>query len=501
VTIAATRSIRRAALGTVLLTMALAGSAAAQTPPRELSLEEAIRLAHMYNPDYLAQEVQAERAAWANRQAWAGFLPTANVSQTLGYSASGERRFESVQLATQPGTYSSRYSFGINYSLSGATFLRPGLVREQNRATEAVIDGASAGLRETVTQAYLNVAQADARLAQARTELERTRSYVRQAEARVDVGAATPLDVRRTEVQLGQAEVQLLQAENAAATARLALSRVLGIRLADDVALTTRFEIFEPNLDVEQLLARALENNPVLRASRSRASAARAQTRVARTQYLPSLSVSANWSGSVFKSAEIDPLVADRLRQLSSQFESCVRDNRIRELIGDPARDCSPMDATDPAVVSEVRRTIAEQNTGFPFSFTPQPRTISLTVSLPIFNGFTRELQLQEARIAETAAMHQLRSEELRLRAEVETAVRAVQMSRQMVELQRRIRETAAEELRLANERYRLGLASSIEVVDAQTNLAQAERDEITAIFDFHRAIASLEALVGAPIR
>src|SRR5690606_14974465 len=95
--------------------------------------------------------------------------------------------------------------------------------------------------------------------------------------------------------------------------------------------------------------------------------------------------------------------------------------------------------------------------------------TISLTVSLPIFNGFTRELQLQEARIAETAAMHQLRSEELRLRAEVETAVRAVQMSRQMVELQRRIRETAAEELRLANERYRLGLASSIEVVDAQT--------------------------------
>src|SRR5690606_41968755 len=90
VTIAATRSIRRAALGTALLTMALAGSAAAQTPPRELSLEEAIRLAHMYNPDYLAQEVQAERAAWANRQAWAGFLPTANVSQTLGYSRSEE---------------------------------------------------------------------------------------------------------------------------------------------------------------------------------------------------------------------------------------------------------------------------------------------------------------------------------------------------------------------------------------------------------------------------
>lgn len=492
---------RRAGLGIMLLAAVVAGPVAAQTPPRELSLEEAIRLAHLYNPDYLAQEVQAERGPWASRQAWAGFLPNANVSQSLGYSASGERRFESVQLATQPGTYSSRYSFGMSYSLSGATFLRPGLVREQNRATEAVIDGASAGLREMVTQAYLAVAQADARLAQARTELERTRSYVRQAEARVEVGAATPLDVRRTEVQEGQAEVQLLQAENGAITARLALSRVLGIRLADDVVLSTDFELFEPNVDVEQLLARALENNPVLRASRSRAAAARAQHRVTRTQYLPSLSMSANWSGSVFKSAEIDPLVADRMRQLSNQFESCVRDNRVRDLLGDPHRDCSTMDPADPAVADEVRRLIAEQNTGFPFSFTPQPRTLSLTVSFPIFNGFTRELQLQEARIAETAAMHQVRSEELRLRAEVETAARAVQTGRRMVELQRRIRETAAEELRLANERYRIGLASSIEVVDAQTNLAQAERDEITAIFDFHRAIASLEALVGGSIR
>jgi outer membrane protein TolC len=69
------------------------------------------------------------------------------------------------------------------------------------------------------------------------------------------------------------------------------------------------------------------------------------------------------------------------------------------------------------------------------------------------------------------------------------------------VELQGRIRETSAEELRLAQERFRLGLASSIEVVDAQANLAQAERNEISAVYDFHDAFTALESLVGTSLR
>ncbi|MDE0081109.1 MAG: TolC family protein [Gammaproteobacteria bacterium] len=68
-----------------------------------------------------------------------------------------------------------------------------------------------------------------------------------------------------------------------------------------------------------------------------------------------------------------------------------------------------------------------------------------------------------------------------------------------IAELQTGIRETLAEELRLALEGYRLGLASSVEVVDAQANLSQAERDEISAIWEFHIWFAALESLVGVP--
>jgi outer membrane protein len=492
----------------VVLCLALlpqAGEAAAQSgePPvvRELSLPEAIRLAHEYNPDYRIQESQGETAEWRMREAWGNFIPNANVSSSLGYTASGERRFQSVQLATQPAIYSSSYNLGLSLTLNGSTLLRPGVVREQNLATRARIDGASAGLVSEITALYLAVLQADEELRQAGTELERTELYVRQAEAQVEVGAGTPLDIRRAESQRGQAEVRLLQAEHAVATSRLSLGRSLGVPVAEDAVLSTRFEVFEPDLDRDELLDMAMVRNPVLRASRSQATAARSEARMARTQYLPSLSLSAGWSGSVFEPASIAPLVQDRLRQLSGQYHSCIEENRIRELLGDPPRDCSIYDTSIPDVEEAAWQDVRSQNDGFPFDYQPQPLSLSMTVSFPVFTGFSRQLQVEEARVAESNARHQVRAEELRLTAEVEGALRAVETARRMVALQERNRDTAAEELRLAQERFRLGLASSIEVIDAQANLSEAERAEISAVYDFHVSFAQLEALVGAALR
>ena len=79
--------------------------------------------------------------------------------------------------------------------------------------------------------------------------------------------------------------------------------------------------------------------------------------------------------------------------------------------------------------------------------------------------------------------------------------MRNLEAAYQTALLQEQVRENAAEELRLAQERFRFGAASSVEVTDAQTNLAQAERDQIDAVYNFHKALAALEALVGQPPR
>jgi outer membrane protein len=469
--------------------------------PAELSLEEALRLAERNNPDFRIQSTQIETADRQMRAARGDFLPTMSLSNSYGYQASGERRAGSVVLGVQPQYYSSSYSVGVSYSLNGATLLRPGQARTEADAAEARVRGASIGLRAEVTEAYLSVLQADAQVIQAETALERTRLTVRQAEAQVEVGAATPLDIRRAEVQEGQAEVQLVQSRNQARTTRLALARILGTELADGVRLTTEFDASLPTLDAVELIARALDANPVVHATRLSTEAVRIGARSARTAYLPNLSMSAGFSGSVFVAGDLDPLVSQELNSQRNRFESCHEDNRIRALLGDPPRDCAALNPELPQVQQSIRSNIEEQNSGYPFNYRRQPVSFSLSLSLPVYTAGQRRRSLEQADLEVTNAMEQLRAEELRLRTEVTTAVQTVETSRQVVALQERIRGTASEELRLAQERFRLGLASSIEVADAQASLSQAERDEINARYDFQKAIAALEALVGGTVR
>jgi outer membrane protein len=323
--------------------------------------------------------------------------------------------------------------------------------------------------------------------------------HVRLAEARLEVGAGTPLDVRRAEVQQGRAQVSLVQARNSAATAVLMLSQLIGVQLDPSVSLTSEFEIFDPAWDAQSLVERALQNNPALLAARAGSSAAGTAVTAARSSYLPTLSMNMGWRGSVYQAGNIDPLVAEGIEGMQRTYSSCLGQNEIRTRVGlDPQACVNP---ADPAVAAALRTDIERQNSGFPFGYDRQPLSASLTVSLPVFTGFSRQLEVDRARAAAADAGYQVRAEELRLRQEVGTAVRNLETAHQTVLLQEQVRENAAEELRLAQERFRFGAANSVEVTDAQTNLAQSEKELIDAVYDFHKSLAALEALVGQSLR
>ena len=92
-----------------------------------------------------------------------------------------------------------------------------------------------------------------------------------------------------------------------------------------------------------------------------------------------------------------------------------------------------------------------------------------------------------------------MQTERLRLAAAAETGLRTEETAVRIAELQAGSRQTSGEELRLAMERCRPGPATSIEVVDARANLSQAERDGISATYDFHISFPAAESLVGVP--
>ena len=68
-------------------------------------------------------------------------------------------------------------------------------------------------------------------------------------------------------------------------------------------------------------------------------------------------------------------------------------------------------------------------------------------------------------------------------------------------DLQTQNSATAREALRLAEERYRVGANTFVDVQQARADYERAETDRINAVFEYHRAYATLEAAVGRPLR
>jgi outer membrane protein len=121
--------------------------------------------------------------------------------------------------------------------------------------------------------------------------------------------------------------------------------------------------------------------------------------------------------------------------------------------------------------------SVLEANSAWPFNFTRSRHGVGReAVSLPIFNGFTREAQVQTAAAAAEDAKHQRREEELNRRATVATAYLALQTAYRAVAIEERNVAAAAEKLELARERYRLGAGSILELTQAQATKARADQ-------------------------
>jgi outer membrane protein len=87
------------------------------------------------------------------------------------------------------------------------------------------------------------------------------------------------------------------------------------------------------------------------------------------------------------------------------------------------------------------------------------------------------------------------------VRTDVSQAYYALETAYQTIGIQERNRVAAAEQLRLAQERYRVGSGTFFELLDAQVAAQRADADHINAVYAYHRSVAALEAAVGRPLR
>ena len=497
----------------LLAALAVPASTLAQAPADTvtLSLTEALQQARNHNPVYLQTLNNAGTARWSVRNAYGGLLPSASVSAGMDYTGAGQANFGQGFVRQTSAVLGSNVSAGFQWTLDGSRLLAPSQSKANQQATESDIDDQENTLRFNITQQYLTVLQAVAQVDVARQQVVRNQNFLDLANAKYRVGQGTLIEVRQAEVQKGQSDVTLLRNIQTESEAKLELFRQIGVDppvSIDQVALSDSFPVSEPSFDLDSLQQLAAQRNPTLRAFDARRHAAGIGVTSAKTAYLPSLSVRAGWSGFTQQQTDDGLLLSQARAGALAGATSCFTQDSIRAGAGlapyNTGNMCYTNAGIDPATLQltpGVQSQILDANNTFPFNFTKQPFFASLTISLPIFTGFSRSLRLQQAREAEQDAEESVRATELQVRATVHARYLALQTAYKAIAVQAASRDAARDQLRLAQDRYRLGSGTALEVADAQNAVQQAEGGYVNAIYDYHKTLAALEAAVGRPLR
>ncbi|MCE2454659.1 MAG: TolC family protein [Gemmatimonadetes bacterium] len=497
-------ALRRHALFVcAVLSITASGVAAQATARGPLTLDDAIGIATRNNPTYLQSTNDHRVADWDVRNAYSAFLPSISANTGVSWQGGGEQRFGSLTLgdlgyANQPSYYFSNYGLSLGMGFSFASLKGPAQAKANRKAVAAAGATANHNLVSQVTQAYVDVLRQMEGLRLAELQLENAALNLELAEGQFEVGAVTSIDVGTAAVQVGRAEVSVLQAGNAVETSRRRLLQQLGITGDPEFVLTTTFELEEPLWEEHELIDVAFVENPVLIAGRANQEAADLGVEISRTAYLPSFSVSTGWSGFTRQASSVDGQIAQARAAVASQRASCETINDLYSRLARPLppQDCSGIEFTD-----ATRRAIEDANSQFPFSFQGSPPSVSFNVSVPIFQGLGRERNVEAARVASQDQAHQLRERELAVTADILIAVGNVRTAYRSAELESRNRDLADTQLTLARERYQLGVITFVELTNAQTLFAQAERDRAIALFAYHDAVTALEAFVGRRLR
>ena len=136
------------------------------------------------------------------------------------------------------------------------------------------------------------------------------------------------------------------------------------------------------------------------------------------------------------------------------------------------------------------------QGTGTLFS---NPETFSwrFGLSWTLFNGGTREQQQVSASVQRDVARARAADTRRQINAQLTQQIAALGTSFTQIGIATENVAAATEDLRVNQERYRVGAGTILDLLTSQASLTQAQTDLVQARFNYSIALAQLEALVG----
>jgi len=415
------------------------GLAQTQDQPA-VTLPEAIRRAERVQPAVIRASADVRTAAAQRRNAWGAYLPRISASSSgSDFFSEGPARVDPITGELTSGNSTSRsLSTSLSASLDLFTGFRRGAEMRAARASQTAAEASLIDARFeqalTTTNQFLDALAAAQLLRVREASVRRAEEQLKTAVAKLRAGSATKSDSLRSLVTLGTARLDQITTQTELASAEANLARLIGEPGRVRAADDSAFYRILPVVDTQALRTEAESKSPRIQSAGANAAAARASARASRSAYWPSLTLAANTGWNGSRATDYD---------LFNQ------------------------------------------------------RQLSLSLRWNLFDGFDRELTIvqrdAELDLAEATAADAQRE----VQAELTTRLAELEAARMRTEIAQTSVAAATEDLRVQQQRYRLGASTIVDLLTSQEALNQAEVDVVNARFDYLRAKAQLEALIG----
>jgi len=447
----------------VILLGILSGGSNAQESSSQngdvLTLDQCIKLALENNSSLRNAERNYQIAGTSVATSRAAMLPRLDLSLSSGKEQVGEREltrdtpvgFDSTTNTTiyqrvktiQPSSASQSHGAQLSVSQSlfdfGANINR---LRQANASEEASRFSFESTRQNTillVKERYFGHLR-NLRLLEVNQEaVKSAEEQLKRTESMYEIGSVAQGDVFRARTQFGNERISLINQQNAVQNSRALLNVALGRAADAPISIGDIEEVPDvKTYEMDEVVRVAGEKNPELQGLEKDKRSAQLGIHVARTAYLPSFSISAFYSRS---------------------------NNEFNKVYTDFGKNWFG--------------------------------SLSLNMSMNLFNGFSDQANLERQqltyRIADENAIDRRRN----LRLEVEQALLNLRAWKEITAINSDNLISAQEDLRLAQERYRVGAGTLLDIINAQVNVTRSKTTLVQAKYDSMIALASLEAAMG----
>ena len=418
-----------------LAALALMAIPCAAQDTQNLSLADAEKVAIQNHPQIQAAGYLAIAAQAKVTQARSAYYPQA-VGSLTGVESETNSRISAGAL-NNPIIF-DRYANGVAVNQLVTDFGRTHeLVKSSSlhaAAQKENVVTSRADVLVNVDRAYYSVLRAQAVLRVAQETVKNRQLVSDQITALEQNKLKSGLDVSFANVDLAQAQLLLIQAQNGVEGSYADLSAALGYSDEKTFTLAEEPAPPAPSPNVSELISQALQNRPELISRRLDVSSAQSYATAERDLWLPTV--------SAVGAAGLAPVHQD--------------------LLGD-------------------RYAAAGFN-----------------VNIPLFNGHEFGALRAEANAQAQAQEQYLRDLQNGIVREVRKAWLESNAAYQRLSVTDQLLAQATQALDLAQQRYKLGLSSIIELSQAQLNMTQAEITQASAKYDYETAISALNYQIGA---